>query len=239
VYHEHQGWYSPALNRYMHLQVFGHAGARTLVFPTSMGGHNEWPDRRMHEVLRDHLDNGWIQMFCLDHVHGESWYAEGLHPGAMAWRHLQYLEYIRAEVMPFTASRNPNPFVIATGASFGAYHAACFGFRHPELVGRIIGMSGLYDIKRLTGGYSDQNVYACNPSDFMRHEWESSRLDAFRRQDIVLAVGRDDPAYQNNCELSATLWGKGIGNALRIWDGHAHDWPYWEKMIRLYIGGHD
>ena len=33
--------------------------------------------------------------------------------------------------------------------------------------------------------------------------------------------------------------GKGIGNALRIWNGHAHDWPIWEKMIRLYIGGHD
>ena len=31
----------------------------------------------------------------------------------------------------------------------------------------------------------------------------------------------------------------GIGNALRIWDGWAHDWPYWERMIRLYIGGHD
>jgi esterase/lipase superfamily enzyme len=35
------------------------------------------------------------------------------------------------------------------------------------------------------------------------------------------------------------LWGKGIGNALRIWDGHAHDWPHWEDMVRTYIGGHD
>jgi len=239
VHHEHQGWYSPSLNRYMHLQVFGHAGARVLVFPTSMGTHAEWPDRRMHEVLRDHLEQGWIQMFCLDQVHGESWYANGIHPGAAAWRHLQYLEYVRAEVLPFTASRNGNPFVITTGASFGAYHAACFGFRHPDLVHRIIGMSGLYDIKRLTGGYSDQNVYLCNPSDFMRSEWEAPRLDALRRQDIIFAVGHDDPACDNNHELSGVLWGKGIGNALRIWDGFAHDWPVWEKMIRLYIGGHD
>jgi esterase/lipase superfamily enzyme len=54
-----------------------------------------------------------------------------------------------------------------------------------------------------------------------------------------LAIGRDDPASGNNQEFSGTLWGKGIGNALRIWDGWSHDWPYWEKMIGLYIGGHD
>jgi esterase/lipase superfamily enzyme len=73
----------------------------------------------------------------------------------------------------------------------------------------------------------------------MRHEHEPARLEAFRRQDIIIAVGREDPAYRDNESLSATLWGKDIGNALRIWDGWAHDWPYWERMIRTYIGGHD
>ena len=125
------------------------------------------------------------------------------------------------------------------GASFGAYHAACFGFRHPHQVNRIIGLSGLYDMKRLTGGYSDANVYACNPFDFMRHEHDPDRLDAFRRQDIIFAIGHDDPSCDNNREFSTVLWEKAIGNALRIWDGWAHDWPYWERMIRQYIGGHD
>jgi len=239
VHHEHHCWYSPALGREMTLEVVGHQGARVVVFPTSMGSYREWLDRRMHEVLRDHLDNGWIQLFLLDHLPHETWYAEHAHPGARAWRHLQYDHYLVSEVLPFTASRNSNPFVIATGASLGAYYAACFGLKHPHLIQRILGMSGLYDVKQLTGGYSDQNVYACNPADFMRHEHDPARLDAFRRQDIILAIGRDDPARADNEELSATLWDKGIGNALRIWDGWAHDWPYWERMLRLYIGGHD
>ena len=144
-----------------------------------------------------------------------------------------------SEVLPFTASRNGNPYLIVTGASLGAYYAACLGFRHPHLVNRIIGMSGTYDIRRLTGGFSDHNVYACNPVEFLAQEHEPWRLQALQRQDIVLAVGRTDPAYPDNEALSAVLWGKGIGNALRIWDGWAHDWPYWERMIRLYIGGHD
>ncbi len=239
MHHEHVAWLSPTLNREMHMEVFGHAGARVLAFPTTMGSCYEWRDRHMHEVLGDHLENGWIQLYCVDHVHDESWYNKYLHPGARAWRHLQYDRYLHDEVLPFTESRNPNPFVIATGASFGAYHAACFAFRHPERVQRVIGMSGLYDIKQMTDGYSDQAVYAVNPFDFMRHEHDHGRLEAFRRQDIILAIGRDDPSHQNNVEFSESLWNQGIGNALRVWDGWSHDWPYWEKMIRLYLAGHD
>jgi esterase/lipase superfamily enzyme len=190
-------------------------------------------------VLGDHLENGWLQLVCVDHVHEESWYNKSLHPGARAWRHLQYDHYLLTEVLPFTSTANANPFLITVGASFGAYHAACFGFRHPTRVHRILGMSGLYDVKELTGGWSDDNVYRCNPFDFMRHEHDSVRLAAFRRQDIILAIGREDPSYANNVELSSLLWEKGIGNALRTWDGWAHDWPYWEQMVRLYIGGHD
>ena len=223
----------------MQLLVFGHAGARLIVFPTSMGSFREWPDRGMHEVLGEHLRQGWIQMFCVDQVHGESWYGDHLHPGARAWRHLQYDRYLTDELLPFTAWKNPNPFVIATGASFGAYHAACLGLRHPHLVHRIIGLSGLYDMKRFTGGYSDHNVYAANPADFIRHEHDPGRLEAMRRQDIILVTGRDDPNSESSRELSRSLWEKGVGNALRIWDGWCHDWPYWERMITTYIGGHD
>lgn len=237
--HEHHSWVSPSLGREMHIEVFGHAGARMLVFPTTLGSCYEWRDRHMHEVLSDHLDNGWLQMFCLDHVHDESWYNKYIHPGARAWRHLQYDQYLHSEVLPFTEAMNREPFVIATGASFGAYHAACFGFRHPERVHRIIGLSGMYDVKSMTEGYSDLNVYSSNPFDFMQHEQDPARLAAFRRQDIILAIGQEDPSYRNNLDFSGILWGNGIGNALREWDGWAHDWPYWERMIRLYVGGHD
>ncbi len=236
---EHHRWQSPALGRPMDLLVFGHAGARVLVFPTSLGTHVEWADRRMHHVLGEHISRGWIQLFCVDQVNGESWNADGLHPGARAWRHLQFDQYLRDEVLPFTQWKNPNPFLITTGASLGAYHAACFGLRNPHLVHRIIGMSGLYDVTRLTHGYSDHNVYASNPFDFIVHESDPGRLDAMRRQDIILVIGRDDPSVENNRAFSGRLWERGIGNALRVWDGWAHDWPYWEQMILHYIGGHD
>ncbi len=239
MHHDIATWHSPALGRPMTVQVVGHAGARVVVFPTSMGTHAEWLDRRMHQVLHDHLAAGWIQLYCVDQPQQENWGNEAVGAGHRAWTHVQYYRYVREEVLPYSAWRNPNPFVIATGASLGASHAMSFGLRYPEAVGRILGMSGLYDLKRMTGGYSDEHVYAVNPMDFMRHEHDSARLAAFRRQDIILAIGRDDPMAGNNDEFSGILWQRGIGNALRVWDGHAHDWPYWEKMVRLYLSGHD
>lgn len=238
---ERHGWHSPSIGHHMPLQVLGHAGARVFIFPTTLGSYHEWTDRWMHRegVLGEHIERGWIQLFCLHHIHDESWYADDhVHPGHKAWMHLRYDRYLAEEVVPFSRSLNNNPFLIAAGASFGAYHALCFGLRNPHLVNRIIGLSGTYDIKRMTRGYTDPNVYAANPIDFVRGEW-GGRLDAMRRQDIILAIGEHDPSIENNREMSGVLWSKGIGNALRIWNGWSHDWPYWEKMIRMYIGGHD
>jgi esterase/lipase superfamily enzyme len=100
-------------------------------------------------------------------------------------------------------------------------------------------MSGLIDIRRFTDGVSDDLIYFHNPAEFIPLEHDPERLAALRAMDIILAVGREDGLCAGNEALSAALWGRGIGNALRLWDGWAHDWPYWQTMLQLYIGGHD
>jgi esterase/lipase superfamily enzyme len=236
---EHQRWLSPALGREMDLLIFGHAGARVLVFPTSMGRFFEWEDRGMIAALGEHLERGWLQLYCVDSVDAESWYAADVPPADRARRHEAYERYLLQEVLPLSAHRNSNPFLITTGASFGAYHAMSFGLRHPELTGRVLGMSGLYDIKQQTGGYSDDAVYFNNPADFIANEHDEARLAALRRMDIVFAIGRDDSMHWANEKFSRTLSSKGIPHAFRVWDGWAHDWPWWERMVLAYIGGSD
>jgi esterase/lipase superfamily enzyme len=233
---EYHRWYSPALGRDMQLLLFGHAGARVLVFPTSMGSFFEWEDRGMIGALADQIERGHIQLFCVDSVDAESWYAKHLHASLRARRHQQYDRYLLDEVLPFTR-HNPNPFLITTGASFGAYHALNFAFRHPNQVGRVVGMSGLYDVKEMTGGYSDDNVYFNNPCDFLVNEHDPARLDALRRIDTILVIGRDDAALANNEYLSRVLTSKHIGHKLHVWNGWHHDWPDWRRMILEYLSG--
>jgi esterase/lipase superfamily enzyme len=236
---EYHRWYSPILGRDMELLLFGHAGARVLVFPSSMGRCWEWEDFGMVRALADFIARGWIQLVCVDSVDAESWYAKHVPPDARARRHTRYDRYVLEEVLPFSAWRNPNPLLVTTGASFGAYHAMAFALRHPDRVGRVLGLSGVYDVRPWAGGGTSDDVYYANPFEFIQHEQDHARLEAMRRMDIIISVGRDDPNYENNVAMSQRLWDKGIWHAFRTWDGWAHDWPYWKQMVRLYIGGHD
>jgi esterase/lipase superfamily enzyme len=236
---EYHNWFSPSLNRPMELLIFGHAGARALVFPTSKGRFFEWEDRGMMVALGEHLERGWLQLYCVDSVDEESWYARSKHPGARAARHVEYENYLLREVLPLSQSKNPDPYLIAAGASFGAYHAMNFALRHPDLTNRVVALSGMYNVERWAGDYRDDTLYYNCPCLYIPNESDEHRLDQLRQLDIIMAIGRDDANIGNNRWFSGALWGKGIGNALREWDGWAHDWPWWQKMIQLYIGGHD
>src|ERR1700679_139168 len=77
---EYHKWHSANLNRDMELLVFGHSGARVLVFPTSCGRFYDWENREMVKTLSHHIDQGLIQLFCVDSVDAESWWNMDAHP---------------------------------------------------------------------------------------------------------------------------------------------------------------
>ncbi len=211
MHREYHKWWSPALHRDMEMTIIGHHGARVLVFPTSKGSFFEWEDRGMFgpQGLQHQIDNGWLQFFCVDSVDAESWYNWRAHPVHRANRQNDYMRYLTDEVLPLSRQKNSNPFLIVAGASFGAYHAACFAFRFPELTGRVLALSGMFDIKSFTGGFSNDTVYFNNPMDFLQHESDERRLANLRRMDIVIATGRDDKLRGESEALSRVLWHKG------------------------------
>jgi esterase/lipase superfamily enzyme len=239
VNREYHRWYSPSLGRDMELLVFGHGGARAVVFPTSMGRYFEWEDWGMVGALGEQLERGWLQLYCVDSIDADSWYAKWKVPSDRARAHAAYDAYVRDEVLPLTWQKNQTPYLMTLGTSFGAYHAVTFALRYPHVVARAIGLSGLYDIRQQTDGYSDATVFHYNAADFVMGESDPERLAALGRLDLVLAVGRDDPLRAANEDFSGRLWSKRIWHALRVWDGWAHDWPFWRDMIRLYVSGHD
>lgn len=236
---EYHAWYSPALNRQMELLVFGHAGAPVLVFPTSRGRFFEYEDRGMVAALSYAINQGSIQLYCVDSVDAESWYCDWAHPRDRLIRHDQYERYILDEVLPFMRHKNPNTFVMTHGCSFGASHAVLFGLRHPTHFRRVIALSGFYDMSRFLSGHYDEQVYFHNPIDFIAGLQDGEYARQIRQVELIIAIGRDDRAAWTNSRLSDALWSKGIWHAMRWWDGWSHDWPYWQRMIPMYIHGAD
>lgn len=239
MHRSYHRWFSPTLGRDMEMLLFGHAGAPVLVFPTSQGRFYEFEDRGMIGVLSEHLEQGWLQLICVDSIDSESFYCRWAHPGGRIWRHVQYEQYLLNEIVPAVRSFNNNPFWITTGCSFGAYHAVNFALRNPWLIRRTVGLSGIYDIRNWMDGYNDDNVYFNNPVDYTANLHDSGQIQQLQQQDIILVTGQTDPNRWTNDQLSTNLWRANVGHAYRVWDGWSHDWPYWHQMIRTYIGGHD
>ncbi|MBA3533467.1 MAG: hypothetical protein H0T73_16235 [Ardenticatenales bacterium] len=88
-------------------------------------------------------------------------------------------------------------------------------------------------------GYHDQNPYFNNPVEYIKNAHHPHHLAQVRQPDIILVVGRNDPNFGHNQYFSTLLWEKNIWHAFRVWDGWAHDWPWWRHMLSLYIGGPD
>lgn len=237
MHREYHKWHSPSLDREMELLLFGTGGRPVVAFPTSMGRFYQNEDFSLVGTLSERFENGQLQMVCVDTVDLESWYNREMPVRDRAHRHVQYEQYLIQEVIPFFSERNTRVQhdLNMCGASFGAYHAVNFAFRHPDLVRRVLAMSGAFSLEFLVSADYDPEVYFNSPVDYLpglHDDWYLSRM---RQQDIILAVGSEDICRASTERLSQELWAKNVPNNLDIWDGAWHDWPWWKMMVLKYL----
>jgi esterase/lipase superfamily enzyme len=226
----------------MELLVFGHAGAKVLVFPTREGRFYDYENWGLVDALRKSIDGGHIRLFCVDGVDSESLYCRAVPPPARVERHRRYERYILDEVIPLMRAENGEPSLIVHGCSIGAYHAASLALRHPSLFCKLVALSGRYDLTRavgpfedLFGGHYDQDVYFITPNHFLPNLHDPGLLEPMRRLEITLAVGDQDPFYESNLVLSRTLAEKSVPHRFAVWPGEAHRARYWRDMVRHYL----
>jgi len=236
-------WSSPALGRDMELLVFGHAGERVLVFPSRMERFFEWENRGMVDACRDRLEAGHLQLWCLDGLDTESFYAFAKPPTERIERHFAYERYVLDEVLPFSEGVNPGSSVGTAGCSLGAFHAAALFFRHPGRFRHLRAFSGRFDLCRSFGdeypdlflGYREPPVYFLNPTHFLPALRDPESLAALRESEILLVVGESDAFHASSLDLSSILWSLGVAHEMRTWVGAAHRFRYWRQMARLYL----
>ncbi len=165
-----------------------------------------------------------------------------MEPSDRLKRHGDYASYLLQEALPFSESLNPNPFLIAHGCTLGAFHAVNLAFRHPQKFGKVVALSGRYDLtetvagfRGLFGNHYDDRVYFNTPMHFVPHLNIEPDLAVLRRMEITLAVGETDAFLPSNQTLCATLGEKNIPCALYIWEGESHRPRAWRQMVSLYL----
>lgn len=237
----HKSW-SQHLQRDMELLVFGHSGAKVLVFPTRCGRFYEYEKIGIIHAVRDKIEAGFLQLYCVDSIDAEGLYCPHISPAEKITRQQAYERYILSEVLPFIHSKNPHPYLIAHGSSLGAFHAANMVFRHPQYFQKLVAFSGRYDLtlnvecfSDLFSGFYSEDIYFHTPTHFLPNLSCAQLLAQLKRVEIILTIGQEDPFLHNNQELSAILSAKGIFHQLIVWDGRAHSGRYWRKMAKLYL----
>lgn len=241
VNREYHKWWSPHLGREMELLVFGSGGQRVIVFPSREQRFYEYEDHGMVHSLRERLESGNVQLFCVDGLDSESLYCFAKPPEERLDRQLQYEQYIIDEAIPFSAAMNPAPLT-AHGCSLGAFQAVTMAVRNPHLFKKVVAFSGRYDLTLATGefyslfdGFAGPSLDAMMPSILVPSLPLGPQLRKIRKLRFKLIVGDEDPFCENNIALANAFEAQGVPNELHLWCGNAHRFRYWRQMVRVYL----
>ena len=222
----------------MDLIVYGHAGQPLLCFPSKDGRTRDWESFGMVDAVWELIEHGRLMMFALDGIDWQSWTSGG----AVEWRarrHNAYHQYVVAEVVPFVRGESGRDLAWTTGCSMGAFHAANFFFRRPDLFDGVIAMSGIYGASRMLGGYSDDEVYFNSPLSYLPGLSDEWHLERYRRSRIIFTVGQgahEEAALADTHAMQELLHQKGIYATFDYW-GHdvEHHWYWWQSVLRHHL----
>ena len=221
--------------------AYGHYGRPVVVFPSEEGNVHDWEERGMVDAVGDLLDSGRVKLYCVPSFDRESWTRRDLSLEARAQRHGQYERWILAQLVPFVQADSHAHELIATGASFGAYHAANFCLKRADLFPAAVCLSGVYDVSVQGGGERGDAVYFNNPMDYVAN-LGGDHLDWLRdHASLLLVCGQGQwedttGALESTKRFGSLLAERGIRHEVDLW-GHdvPHDWPSWRRQIAHHL----
>lgn len=243
MFQAHERVHSRHMGRPMHLWRYGHFGMPVLVFPTAAGFAHEWAAHGMIETLEDWLGEGKLKIYCTESNVAEAWTRRReSSPDWRIHRHQVFERFVVEELVPWIQHdcRSPSIRVAVSGCSLGAYYAANFALKQPELFPYALCMSGRYEMRHFTDGYDSGDVYLSNPLAFAPN-LEGGALERVRQQThLTLVCGQG--AWEEGCieetqALADVLQHKGVSCWRDIWGRDvSHEWPWWRRQARYHLG---
>lgn len=233
--------YSHHLGRDMEMNIYGTSGKPVLVFPCQNGRFYDWEGFGMMETLAPYINGGRIQLFCVDTIDGETLSNKGGNPYDRIRLHERWFNYVVEEVVPMIRSYNySGQGILSTGASMGAYHAANFFFRRPDIFDSVIALSGIYDTQDMYDGYMDEVVYLNDPcASIANMPSDHPYMELYNRDKIIICVGQgawEEPLLAGTRRLHDILNSKGINCWIDYWGYDVnHDWPWWKKQMIYFL----
>ncbi len=233
---EEKSWKSVGLNRKMTIRIIGEDGIPVLVLPDRNGNRLSWEKSGMAEAIAFQLENGYNQLFCIDSADQESFLNPAIDPEKRKSIYTRFESYIIDEVIPFMVKLSGDDFIILAGVELGGLFSMNLALRYPFEFGKIITMAGIFDPDVILHSNDEKLKYCNNPMAYLEHLTDPRYLDAIRKLDIRLAIGKNDPMFNQNLKFSEILNRKGIPHVFDVWGEHpVNGWSGYRDMFVKHI----
>ena len=233
--------HSTYLGRDMHAIAYGEAGAYPIVaVPTQDAMADEWEGFGMVDVLAPLIDEGRIQLFCVDTVDHDSWTDGSGDDERRAATQEAYYDYLVEELLAEVHERNASELrPLAVGCDLGATQAALLALRRPDLFQGCIALSGIYRTSRFFGDWMNDTLYDNDACAFLSNmEPTHPYVRLYNERQLVFCVGQG--AWEDGIDdlrvISEELDRLGVGAWCDFWGFDvSHDWPWWKRQIAYFL----
>lgn len=219
-------------------KVYGNRGKPMMVFPCSQGRFYEYEDFGMIDLLQGYIEAGDICIITVDSRDSRSWYRPDKNSRMGIWQR-RYELCITDEVVPFLKQNyHLDECYLATGNSWGAYHALNFSLKFPGVFDSAICLSGSYSLGHIVGRYYDQSVYYNDILRYLPQLSDPEKLEKLYRSYIIICHGTGAWEVCNDEARAAAklLAQKGITCWYDVWGPeYPHDWPSWKQQIVKFL----
>jgi esterase/lipase superfamily enzyme len=229
------------LDRRVHLWTHGWWGTPVIVFPSAAGMAHEWQLGGAIDALRPLLDAGRIKLYCPESNVSTAWRGEGPAADRLA-QHRAYERFITEELLGFVRAdcELPSARPGLIGASFGAFYAANFALKRPDLFDWALCLSGRYDTAPFIEGADPADAYFDQPLSYVPG-LRGADLAAVHQTHLTLVVGLgpfEGRCVSETAALARVLAERGIPHHLDVW-GHdvSHEWVWWRRQLLHHLGG--
>lgn len=236
---------SSHLGRDMEFKRYGYAGRPVVVFPTSQGRFYQFEDSGAVAALSEFIDTGRIQLWTLDGIDSETFFARDESLETRIERHEAFFRYVREEALPEVLrvsekSNNRRKLKpLFAGCSMGAFHASNFVFRNPQLTAGVIALSGVYSTRDFFGPALDGQIFFNSPLDYLPGLTDKKALAELKAQRLIFCCGQgrwEERMLEDTHALEKVLRDKKIPAWVDYWGGDVdHDWPWWHKQLVYFM----
>lgn len=241
MHFEELSYFSHYLQHDVYINRYGHSGVPIVVFPSFCGTHTEYANFEMIEACRSFIDAGKVQFYTVSSIDDVTWGNPNQPHHEIGYKYERYEKAIVEEIVPFIKHKaNYFDRVMATGCSMGAYHAVNMFLKHPDVFGKMIALSGVYDVRYFLGDFADSSIYFNSPVDYLPNLQDNWYLETYRHSDVVICTGLgawEQDGLPSFYRLKEVFEQKNIPAWFDVWgDDVAHDWNWWRIQMPYFLG---